>query len=171
MFLSRTESSWSADSQANSSLHFIVFLQTNAHFNKPVHELLNVVNYCLCWLRFCCFLASVEITLQTYLQIVIRWRLAWNLSGLKVSCHIVNKQRIRHGSPVWSYTLLKKTEIYFKIRISRIPSVSFSILYIIMSLRINCFKICQNVAERNLFYLKYCYSWTKHQLSFDLRIW
>ena len=36
------------------------------------------VNYC-CWhMLLLLFLAIVAITLQTYLQIVLRWRLAWN---------------------------------------------------------------------------------------------
>ena len=131
------------------------------------------VNYRWCWQMLLLFVAIVAITLQTYLQLVFRCRFAWNLPHVKVSCHIVSKQRIRYGPPVWSYTLYLKNLYILKIEFLEFPLyLFFSILYIIMSLCINwSFKICQNVAERNMFYLKCCYSWTKQQLSFDLRIW
>ena len=51
IFGSSTELSWNADVQTN-SLHFMVFLQTNAHFNKSISwadEPLNDAARNICW--------------------------------------------------------------------------------------------------------------------------
>ena len=123
--------------------------------------------------RCCWFLAIVVIIWQTYLQIVLRWRLAWNLPAWGVSCHNVNKQR----HPVWlaslvTYSLLKKEQHIFKFEFFKFPPVSFFLYYSYVAPHSSIF---QNVAERNLFDLKCQYFWTNRTLfistSFHCSSW
>ena len=89
------------------------------------------------------------------------WR---EISYVRVSCHYVNKQRIRYGSPVWSYILYLKNNIFSN------SNFFFYITHVAPHS-----SIFQNVAERNLFDLKCQYFWTNRTLfistSFHCSSW
>jgi len=116
---------------------------------SPLHYPHPTVHIKLCFLHK--HLAEWQPVLQLHFT---TW--VWNFLCVKVNCPIVNKQHIRYGLPVWSYTLNLHNNIFSNSNFSN--SLQYLFLYYIITHILVCihqsFKICQNVAERNLFYLK-----------------